>query len=222
VLAGGPLDGAASFALLRDYGIPAVRVRAAASPDAALAAAAALGYPVVLKTDQPGIAHKSDAGGVRLGLAGPGTLAAAYRDLASRLGPRVLVCQTAAPGTEMLLGLATDPALGPLVVAGAGGVLAELLADRVVALPPVGHREALAMLRRLRVFPLLAGARGTPPADLDSIAAAITGLSAIAAELGGVLAALDINPLVCGPAGAAAVDALAVPAAAGPPGTAAT
>ena len=211
-LAAGPLGGAASFGLLRDYGIPAVRVRAAASQDAALAAAAGLGYPVVLKTDQPRIAHKSDAGGVRLGLAGPAELAVAYRDLQARFGPRVLVCQTAAPGTEILLGLAADPALGPLVVAGAGGVLAELLADRVVALPPVGHREALAMLRRLRVFPLLAGARGAPPADLDSLAAAITGVSDIAAELGGVLAALDINPLVCGPDGVAAVDALAVPA----------
>ncbi len=211
-LAAGPLDGAASFALLSDYGIPAVRVHAAASLDAALAAAADLGYPVVLKTDQPGIAHKSDAGGVRLGLAGPDALAAAYRDLAGRLGPRALVCQTAAPGTEMLLGLATDPALGPLVVAGAGGVLAELLADRVVALPPVGADAALRMLRRLRMFPLLAGARGTPPAGLGSIAGAIAGLSDMAAELGGALAALDINPLVCGPAGAAAVDALVIPA----------
>jgi succinyl-CoA synthetase beta subunit len=211
-LAAGPLDGAASFDLLRDYGIPAVRVRAAASLDAALVAAAGLGYPVVLKTDQPGIAHKSDAGGVRLGLAGPGALAAAYRDLADRLGPRVLVCQTAAPGTEMLLGIATDPALGPLVVAGAGGVLAELLADRVVALPPAGPGAALAMLRRLRVFALLAGARGAPAADLGSVVAAITGLSAIAAELGGDLAALDINPLVCGPGGAVAVDALVIPA----------
>jgi acyl-CoA synthetase (NDP forming) len=220
-LAAGPLDGAASFALLRDYGIPAVPVRAAVSLDAALAAAAGVGYPVVLKTDQPGIAHKSDAGGVRLGLAGPGALAAAYRDMAARLGPRVLVCQTAPPGTEILLGVVSDPALGPLVVAGAGGVLAELLADRVVALPLAGHQAALAMLRRLRVFPLLAGARGAPPADLDSVAAAVTGLSAIAAELGGDLAALDINPLVCAPGGAIAVDVLAVPAGtARTPGTA--
>jgi acyl-CoA synthetase (NDP forming) len=211
VLAAGPLDGTASFELLRDYGIPAVRVRAAVSCDAALAAAAELGYPVVLKTDEPGIAHKSDAGGVRLGLASSDALADAYRDLAARLGPRTLVCQTAAPGTEVLLGITRDPALGPLVVAGAGGVLAELLADRVVALPPVGYRAALLMLRRLRIFPLLAGARGAPRADLASAAGAITGLSVMAAELGDALDALDINPLICGPGGATAVDALAVP-----------
>ena len=145
-----------------------------------------------------------------LGLAGPGALAAGYRELAARLGPRVLVCETAAPGTEMLLGIVRDPALGPLIVAGAGGVLTELLADRVVALPPVDRGGALRMLRRLRVSALLGGLRGQPPADLGSIADAITGLSALACELGDALDAFDINPLICGPAGAIAVDALAV------------
>ena len=110
----------------------------------------------------------------------------------------------------MLLGIAGDPALGPLIVVGAGGVLTELLADRVVALPPVDHRGALRMLRRLRVSAQLEGARGQPPADLDSIAGAITGLSALACELGDALDALDINPLICGPAGAVAADALVV------------
>jgi hypothetical protein len=147
---------------------------------------------------------------VLLGLDGPAVLAAGYRDLAARLGPRVLVCQTAAPGTELLLGMVRDPALGPLIVAGAGGVLTELLADRVVALPPVDRRGALRMLRRLRVSALLGGLRGQPPADLDSIAGAITGLSVLACELGDVLEAFDINPLICGLAGAVAVDALVV------------
>jgi len=211
-LAAAPLTAAAQYGLLRDYGIPAVRVRPAATPEAALAAAAGIGYPVVLKTDEPGHAHKSDVGGVRLGLAGPDALAAAYRDLAARLGPRVLVCQTAAPGTEIILGLVRDPALGPLVVVGAGGLLAELLADRVVALPPLDRAGALALLRELRVFALLAGARGQPPADLGALADAIAGLSALAVELGGALDALDINPLICGPDGALAVDVLAVPA----------
>ena len=164
----------------------------------------------MLKTDEPGMAHKSDVGGVLLGLDGPDALAAGYRDMSARLGPRVLVCETAAPGTEMLLGIVRDPALGPLIVVGAGGVLTELLADRVVALPPVDHCGALRMLRRLRVSALLDGARGQPPADLDGIAAAITGLSALACELGDALDALDINPLICGPAGAVAVDALVV------------
>jgi acetate---CoA ligase (ADP-forming) len=185
--------------------------RAAGSLEAALVAADEVGYPVVLKTDEPGVAHKSDAGGVLLGLADAEALAAGYRDLAARLGPRVLVCQTAAAGTELLLGVVRDPALGPLVVVGAGGVLTELLADRAVALPPVDRAGALRMLRKLRVFALLSGMRGQPPAGLAGIVDAITGVSALAAELGGGFTALDINPLICGPTGAVAVDALVIP-----------
>jgi acetate---CoA ligase (ADP-forming) len=209
-LAAGPLRGAAPYELLRDYGVPVVRVAAATSRQAALAAAAEIGYPVVLKTDQPGVSHKSDVGGVLLGLDGPAALTEGYRDLAARLGPRVLVGQSAAAGPELIIGLSRDPALGPLVVVGAGGVLAEVLADRAVALPPVDRSAALRMLRGLRVFAQLNGVRGQPPADLASIAEAIAGVSAIATELGDDLAALDINPLICGPSGAVAVDVLVV------------
>ena len=111
--------------MLRDYGIPAVAARSAATVDEALAAAAELGYPVALKTDAPGIPHKSDAGGVRLGITSPAELTAAYHDLSARLGPRVTVTEMAAPGPELILGMARDPALGPLIVVGAGGILAE-------------------------------------------------------------------------------------------------
>jgi len=211
LLAAGEADGAALAGLLRDYGIAVARSCAADSEDGALAAAAELGYPVVLKTDEPGIAHKSDAGGVVLGLAGPAALTAAYRDLAERLGRRVLVCETIPAGPELSLGLARDHELGPLLVVGAGGVLVELLADRAVALPPVGPEQARAMLAELRVATLLAGTRGQPAADLGAVVAAITGLSQLAAELGGALEELDINPLICGPHGAVAVDALAIP-----------
>ncbi len=211
LLAAGQADGAALAGLLRDYGIEVARSRSAVSEAGALAAAAELGYPVVLKTDEPGIAHKSDAGGVVLGLAGPAALAAAYQDLAERLGRRVLVCETIPAGPELSLGLARDHELGPLLVVGAGGVLVELLADRAVALPPVGPEQARAMLGELRVAALLAGARGRPAADLDAVVAAITGLSQLAAELGDALEGLDINPLICGPHGAVAVDALAIP-----------
>ena len=207
------------FDLLRDYGIPAVRVRQAATRGAVLAAAAAIGYPVVLKTDEPGIAHKSDVGGVRLGLADPGAVGAAYDDLAARLGPRVLVCQTAPPGTELALGIVRDAALGPLLVVSAGGVLIEILAERAVLLAPVTRSAAVAALRRLRLAAVLAGTRGQPPADLDAIADAITGLSRLACDLGDVLDALDINPLICGPSGAIAADALLIPASCWPYGT---
>jgi acetate---CoA ligase (ADP-forming) len=211
VIAAGQAHGARLEEMLRDYGIAAARTRAADSRDGALAAAAEIGYPVVLKTGEPGIAHKSDAGGVLLGLRDPDALLAAYQDLAERLGRRVLVCETIPAGPELSAGLARDHELGPLLVVGAGGVLVELLADRAVALPPVTDGQARRMLGTLRVARLLAGVRGQPPADVDAVAAAITGLSQLAAELGDVLEAVDINPLICGPAAAVAVDALVIP-----------
>ncbi len=211
VLAAGPPGGAVLFDLLRDYGIPAVRATPAGTIGETLNAAGEIGYPVVLKTDERHIAHKSDVGGVRLGLGDPQAVADAYDDLADRLGPRVLVCQTAAPGTELALGLTRDPALGPLLVISAGGVLIEILSERAVVLPPVTRSRSLAILGRLRLAPILAGARGQAPADLGAIADAITGLSALACELGDVLDALDINPLICGPSGAVAADVLALP-----------
>ena len=186
------------------------QARAAANADAALAAAADIGYPVVLKTDEPHVQHKSDVGGVVLGIGDPSRLAAAYDDLAGRLGSRVLVCQTVPAGVELALGLLADPELGPLIVVGAGGVLVELLADRAVALPPLSAALAVQLLDDLRVRALLHGVRGAPAADMDAVIAAIRGLSQLAIELGDHLEALDINPLICGPHGAIAVDALAV------------
>jgi acetate---CoA ligase (ADP-forming) len=211
VITAGEAQGVRLGELLLDYGIAVAATRAADSQAGALAAAGDVGYPVVLKTDEPGIAHKSDAGGVVLGVRGPDALQAAYQDLAERLGRRVLVCETIPAGPELSLGLARDHELGPLLVVGAGGVLVELLADRTVALSPVSPGQAHQMLGTLRVARLLAGVRGQPGADLDAVAAAITGLSELATELGDVLEALDINPLICGPARAVAVDALAVP-----------
>jgi hypothetical protein len=96
-------------------------------------------------------------------------------------------------------------------VVGAGGVLIEILAERVVLLAPVTRSAALAALRRLRIAPVLAGSRGQPAADLGAIVDAITGLSRLACDLGDALEALDINPLICAPAGPLAVDALLIP-----------
>jgi acetate---CoA ligase (ADP-forming) len=188
-----------------------VRTRPAATRTEALKAAADIGYPVVIKTDEPGIAHKSDVGGVQLGLGDPGAAGAAYDDLATRLGPRVLVCETAAPGTELALGIVRDAALGPMLVVSAGGLLVEIFSERAVVLPPVTRTHALAILARLRISAILAGARGQPPADLDAAAAAIVALSRLALDLGDTLDALDINPLICGPTGAVAADVLIVP-----------
>jgi acetate---CoA ligase (ADP-forming) len=211
LLASGEANGERLLALLAEYGICVPRTVPVATAAAALAAAEDIGYPVVLKTGEPAIAHKSDVGGVVLGVTGPGQLAAAYADLAGRLGPRALVCESVPAGVELALGVVRDHELGPLVVIGAGGVLVELLADRAVALPPLPAEAVRELVDGLRVRRLLAGVRGTPPASIDAVVAAVTGLSQLAIELGDCLEALDVNPLICGPQGAVAVDALAVP-----------
>jgi acetate---CoA ligase (ADP-forming) len=210
-LAAGPLRGTDLFELLRDYGIPAVQAGSAATLESALKAAGAIGYPVALKTDMPGISHKSDVDGVRLGIRDAAALAVAYADLAARLGPDVLVCEMAAPGPELILGMARDPALGPLIVAGVGGVLTELLSERAVALPPLTSEAAARLIGGLRFAEILRGVRGRPPADVDAVVSALVAFSVLTAELGEHLDGFDINPLICGPHGAVAVDALAVP-----------
>jgi acyl-CoA synthetase (NDP forming) len=203
-----PLSGADAFALLADYGVGVVPTRSAADADAAAAAAADLGYPVVLKTDEPGVAHKSDVGGVVLGLADEAAVRAAHAGLAARLGPRVLVAATAPPGVEVSVGVVRDPMLGPLLVLGAGGTLVELLADAVVALPPVSDAHARRLLDRLRIAPLLAGFRGAPAADVAALARCVAGVAQLAVELGDRLGALEVNPVLASPSGAVAVDVL--------------
>jgi acetate---CoA ligase (ADP-forming) len=207
---GRPLDEAEGLALVGDWGVPVVAAEVATSLEEAVAAAGRVGWPVALKTAAPGVVHKSDVGGVRLGLDGPDRLAAAHADLAARLGPRMLVAAMAGPGVELALGVVADRQFGPLVMVAAGGVLVEVLRDRRFALPPVDRRQALAMLDRLAVRPLLDGVRGAPPADLDAVADAVASLSTLAVDLGDRLAALDVNPLLAGPDGCVAVDALVV------------
>lgn len=205
-----PLDLFECNQLLADYGIPVVETRTVADADAVVAAAEEVGYPVVLKTSAPGIAHKSDAGGVLLGVSDAAAVRAAYQDLADRYGPEVSVSATAPPGVELALGLVRDPQLGPLVVVAAGGVLAELLSDRAIALPPVSRSRAETLLRGLRLRTLLDGWRGSAPVSLAAVVDAIVGMSRLAVEVGERLDALDVNPLVVHEAGAVAVDVLVV------------
>jgi acyl-CoA synthetase (NDP forming) len=217
-LAAGPLSEDQGLDLLDDYGISTPARRTAASAAAALDAAQDIGFPVVLKTAVPRIAHKSDVGGVHLGLRDPQAFAAAYADLASRLGPEVLVQAMAAKGVEVALGAVNDPDFGPYVMAAAGGVLVELLDDRAVSLAPVTAQKAGEMLARLRVARLLAGVRGAPPADVGALADVLLRLSHLASDLAPVVAEFDVNPVIAGPGGAVAVDALIVRRAAPTPG----
>jgi acyl-CoA synthetase (NDP forming) len=201
-----------AMAMLADYGIPTVAAASAGSEDEALDAAERIGWPVALKTAEAG--HKSEVDGVRLGIGDRAGLSAAFGDLAGRLGHRVTVAAMAPPGVEMALGVVRDRQFGPLVLVAAGGVLIEVLGDRSMALPPIDEDRARQLIDGLAVRPLLDGIRGAPAADLDAVVRALVRLSALAADLGDRIEALDVNPLVAGPDGCLAVDALVIPGAA--------
>jgi acyl-CoA synthetase (NDP forming) len=204
-LSAGPVP---PFELLADYGIPVIASHPAGSVEEALTAARRIGYPVALKTQ--GALHKTEVGGVVLGLADDDALRAAYLAMSEALGPQVSVDAMARPGAEVSVGVVHDDAFGPLLVVAAGGVAMELLNDRAVACPPIGHAGARRLLDALRMAPLLAGYRGARSADIDALAGVITGFSQLAVELGDVLAAVEANPVIASPDGAVAVDALVV------------
>ncbi|HEX6844101.1 MAG TPA: acetate--CoA ligase family protein [Actinomycetota bacterium] len=199
------------LALLADYGVPVAAARAVVTAEDAVAAAEAIGYPVVLKTAAPGITHKSDVGGVRVGLADADEVRAAYEDVAARLGPRAAVAAMAPKGAELALGIVRDPTFGPLVLVAAGGILVELLQDRRLAIPPLDPPRAGRLVDALQMRPILDGLRGAPPVDVDALVAAVVRLSVVAADLGEHLDALDVNPVIVSASGCLAVDALVIP-----------
>jgi acyl-CoA synthetase (NDP forming) len=197
-------------ALLADGGISFVAQRTVTSAEEAVSAAGELGYPVVLKA--LGRLHKSDGGGVVLAIADEEQLVRTYEDFATRLAaPRCSLERMAplADGLELLIGARWDPRFGPVVLAGSGGVYAEVLRDTTVALAPVDEAQARTLLDTLRCAPLLQGARGRSPLDVAAAAAALAALSRVAAGHP-ELADLEINPLLVLPAGALALDARAV------------
>ena len=198
----------AAFELLADYGIPVARSGVAESVEETLAAGREIGYPVALKT--LGAEHKSDVGGVVLGIADEQTLRAEYTAMAHRLGPAVTVQPMIAEGVEISVGVVRDPAFGPLLVVAAGGTLIELLDDRAVALPPVSRAGAMRLLDGMRIRALLAGWRGSGPADLTALADVVVAFSTLATELGDVIDAVEANPVIASADGAVAVDALLV------------
>jgi acyl-CoA synthetase (NDP forming) len=205
-----PIGEREGLTLLADYGVPVVPTHPVTDADAAASAADALGYPVVVKTAAPGIAHKSDAGGVALGLTEAEAVRAAYEDMADRLGPEAVVAPMAPPGVEVALGIVRDPMFGPLVLVAAGGILVEVLKDRRLGLPPLDPAAARRLIDGLRVRPVLDGVRGAPPADVEALSQAVSRLSVLAADLGDLLDALDVNPLIVSQTGCVAVDALVV------------
>jgi len=208
---GSVLDEAESLLLLADYGIGVPPHRVVTGRDEAVAAARELGFPVALKTAVAGIAHKTDVGGVKLGLGTAKAVGVAWDDLALRLGPRAIVVPMAPEGVELVLGVVADPQLGPMVLVGAGGILVELLADAATLVAPAQRHEVETVLAGLRASRLLDGLRGAPPLDRASAVDAIVGLSRLAADLGDLIAEMDVNPLRVLPRGVVALDALVVP-----------
>jgi acyl-CoA synthetase (NDP forming) len=207
---GSPLDEATALQLLAAYGVPTVRAGSAATADEAVSVAEETGYPVALKTAAVDVLHKTEADGVRLGLADAGSVRAAYDDVAGRLGPDVTIAAMAPPGVEVALGVVRDPTFGPLVLVAAGGVLVELFHDRKLALPPIDEDAARRLIDALAMRPLLDGVRGAPPCDVDALAHAVSCLSVLAVELGDLIAELDINPVIVSSQGCVAVDVLVV------------
>jgi acyl-CoA synthetase (NDP forming) len=184
-------------------------------------AASAMGFPVVLKIVSEDLPHKTEVGGVVLNLASVDAVAAAHEAMLARVKDKapkaridgVLVSPMVGGGTEMILGAKHDPVFGPIVLVGLGGIFAEVLKDVAVRPAPVDEAEALAMLRGLKSFAVLDGARGRPKADLQAAARAIAALSRFAVQHADEVAEIDINPLLLRPEGqgAVALDALIVP-----------
>ena len=201
------------------YGVPVVGERVAQSAQEAVNAAGALGYPVVLKVESPDLPHKTEAGVVRLDLRDADQVRAAYQAIMANARavappPRIngVLVQTMMPqGVEMVVGARIDPLFGPLVVVGLGGILVELLQDSTLAPAPVTHAEALGLLTQLKGARLLDGFRGMPSVDRNHLADVICRVAAFAADHRGIIAELDVNPLICTGEHITAVDALIVP-----------
>ena len=206
--AGGWLPEASAADLLSCYGVPLAATLTAASEQEAVAAAAQLGGPVVLKAEAEGLVHRTDAGGVRVDLRTPREVTEAYRMLAAGFGlrlRRVLVQPMLAGGVEVHIGVVQEPVFGPLVVFGSGDAASEVPGDQVARLTPLTDADAGEMIHAVRAAPLLAGDRGTPPADTAGLADALLRVSRLADDLPEV-SELDLDPVVVRPDGAWCVD----------------
>jgi acetyl coenzyme A synthetase (ADP forming)-like protein len=199
-------------AVLACYGLPFVDQRVVSTIAEAAAAAAQFGGPVALKAIAVGVVHRSEVGAVQLGLEGADRVREAAEAMTRRLaeaGAPVTgyVVQRMAPrGVEMIAGVVHDRQFGPLIACGTGGVLVELLGDVRVRLTPLAREEAQEMIRELKTYPLLAGFRGQPPADVAALEDALVRLSALADDLPDI-AELDCNPIIVHQRGIAIVDA---------------
>ena len=203
------ITGAAAGAVLEAYGIPVLPTGQADGADAAVEVARDLGFPVVLKAWGPDIVHKTERGGVRLGLADADAVAGSYREMAATMGDAMrgaVVQPMVAGGVETIAGFVQDPAFGPLVVFGLGGTAVEVLGDAVTRLAPLTEADARAMVLGLRGSQLLLGYRGSPAVDIDALVDVVLRMSKLAEDLPEIAEA-DCNPLMASSTGVAVADA---------------
>jgi len=210
------LDEHESKAILASYGIPTVPTLVAGDEQAAIAAARQLGFPVVLKLWSRTITHKSDVGGVKLGLTDEAAVRGAYREIeaavtskaagADFLGVTVQPYVARPSGLELILGSAPDPQFGPVLLFGAGGELVEVMRDRALALPPLNTTLARRVIERTRISRALAGVRGRPPVDLEALSALLVRFGDLVVEQPRIRE-IDINPLLASGDGLLALDA---------------
>ncbi|MGA3153195.1 MAG: GNAT family N-acetyltransferase [Streptosporangiaceae bacterium] len=201
-----PLDQAAL--LLAACGLPVLPTRGVTSAADAAAEAERVGFPVVLKARSGDVVHKTEVGGVALGLEDPDAVRAAYAAMEARLGAKMggaVIQPTAPSGVEAIVGLASDPEFGPVVMVGLGGVLTDLLGDRQFAVPPLEPGAADAMVAALRAAPLLDGYRGAPKVDRQALIAVLDQVARVAEEVPELIE-LDLNPILVTAEGALIVD----------------
>jgi acyl-CoA synthetase (NDP forming) len=200
--------------LLKKAGIPVVETKLARAKKEAIAIGKEMGFPAVLKINSPDVVHKSDAGGVKLGLANATQVGKAYDDIMSSIKQAypdaridgVSVQTMAAPGIEVIVGMSKDPQFGPVLMFGLGGILVEVLRDVSFRIVPVTERDAREMIKEIKGYPVLQGYRGQKPASIAALEQLIVKVSQFV-EKNPQIKELDLNPIFAYPEKAVAVDA---------------
>ena len=200
--------------LLKQAGISVNDTKLATSREKAISLSNQLGFPVVLKIASPDIVHKSDAGGVRLGLKTPEETGKAHNDILEAISQKypqatiqgVSVQKMARPGVEVIVGMSKDAQFGPLLMFGLGGILVEILKDISFRIAPLTRRDATEMIREIRSYPLLTGYRGQEPVDVSNLEELLLKVSGFV-EQNPEIKELDLNPIFAYSDGAIAVDA---------------
>jgi len=200
--------------LLKKAGIPVVEAKLSRSKKEAISTSKEMGFPIVLKISSPDVVHKSDSGGVKLGLANATQVGKAYNEVISSVKqayPKakiegVSVQPMAPPGVEVIVGMSKDPQFGPVLMFGLGGILVEVLKDVSFRIVPVTARDAREMIREIKGYPILEGYRGQKPASIPALEKLIVKVSQFV-EKNPQIKELDLNPIFAYPDKAVAVDA---------------